>query len=171
MSRDLTIDAWGSMIECMGRMAEAELQNAELVRLICRRSTTGEERAALRVKMACVRDEFRAARRALKSACAQYAANADDGAEPARPEVVDGATPELYAVWSHEHGAWWGPGETGYCREFPELGTYSRAAALQICARASCVRPDGPYNELPVRLADLVDMRRQINAGLRGAPG
>lgn len=83
---------------------------------------------------------------------------------------VDGATAERYLIWSHEHSGWWGPGERGYCPEFPEAGVYTRAEALRICARASIARPNGPYNELPVRLADLVEFRRMIREPSGGAP-
>ena len=32
---------------------------------------------------------------------------------------------DAYLVWSNEHNAWWGPGETGYVRRVAEAGRYT----------------------------------------------
>jgi hypothetical protein len=41
-----------------------------------------------------------------------------------------------YLVWSHEHGAWWGPGRSGYTKGLQTAGRYSRDDALDICRNA-----------------------------------
>jgi hypothetical protein len=66
----------------------------------------------------------------------------------------------VYLVWSHEHGAWWGPGGCGYTPKLSQAGRYSRADALMICTRAipGTAAREGSLPELPVRLDDLLDM-------------
>lgn len=72
-----------------------------------------------------------------------------------------------YLIWSHEHGAWWGPGLTGYVKSLFAAGRYTRADALRICTKAIPGTADrtGVLPELPVRLADVLLMRdRHIQA-------
>ena len=64
---------------------------------------------------------------------------------------------DLYLIWSHEHGAWWGKDGCGYVRSIAEAGLYSHAEALRICIRAmpGTSTQLGALPELPVRLADV----------------
>ena len=64
---------------------------------------------------------------------------------------------EAYLIWSHEHGAWWGPGRNGYVLQLCQAGRYSRQAAMEICTRAmpGTSTRIGALPELPVRLADV----------------
>jgi hypothetical protein len=64
---------------------------------------------------------------------------------------------EPYLIWSHEHGAWWGPGGSGYVTRIGQAGRYSRTEAMRICTRAIPGNL-GALPELPVRLADLEQM-------------
>lgn len=63
-----------------------------------------------------------------------------------------------YLIWSHEHGAWWGPGGNGYVRRLSKAGRYSQAEALRICIRG-IPGTVGALPELPVRLVDVEQMR------------
>jgi len=65
-----------------------------------------------------------------------------------------------YLIWSHEHGAWWGPGGFGYTSNMDEAGRYSREEAIRICRKAipGTAAELGALPELPVRLADLKEM-------------
>ncbi|HEY2617007.1 MAG TPA: hypothetical protein VGI78_06690 [Acetobacteraceae bacterium] len=70
---------------------------------------------------------------------------------------MSGATVDLYVIWSHEHGRWWGPGGCGYETRLAQAGRYTREQALHICRIAV---PGAAYRmsalpELPVRLADV----------------
>ena len=64
---------------------------------------------------------------------------------------------DLYLIWSHEHGAWWGPERCGYVRRISDAGRYSRADAWDICIKAMSGTSTqlGALPELPVRLADV----------------
>ena len=65
-----------------------------------------------------------------------------------------------YLVWSHEHAAWWTPGR-GYAARLSEAGHFTRAEALRICGNAMPGTADriGALPELPVRLADVLELR------------
>lgn len=39
---------------------------------------------------------------------------------------------DLYLIWSHEHGLWWGPNERGYVESVRAAGRYSRAQVADI---------------------------------------
>ena len=61
----------------------------------------------------------------------------------------------IYLVWSHEHGAWWGPGRSGYTKGLQTAGRYSRDDALDICRNAIPTAGHiGAIAEIPVRLDD-----------------
>jgi hypothetical protein len=64
---------------------------------------------------------------------------------------------DVYLVWSHEHGGWWGPGRNGYVQKVSDAGRYSRAQALEICCGSvpGTAAQLGAMPELPVRLADV----------------
>ena len=64
---------------------------------------------------------------------------------------------EVYLIWSHEHGRWWGPARRGYVRKVSQAGRYSRVEALNICAKAipGTAQRMRAYPELPVRLSDI----------------
>lgn len=68
---------------------------------------------------------------------------------------------EPYLIWSHEHGAWWGPEECGYVRSLSQAGRYTQAQALAVCARAlpGTSRRLRTFPELPVREADMLVIR------------
>ena len=68
---------------------------------------------------------------------------------------------ELYLVWSHEHGAWWGPYGNGYMRSLAAAGRYSHAEALRICIREipGTSQDLGALPELPVRETDVLALR------------
>ncbi len=75
---------------------------------------------------------------------------------------------ETYLVWSHEHGAWWGPGRHGYVPDIKQAGRYSRADALEICVDAMRGRPpDEPPYEIPVREADMEAVYRAHEIKIR----
>ncbi len=65
---------------------------------------------------------------------------------------------DIYLIWSHEHGAWWAPGEQGYVTAYTKAGHYTRDRALAICTRAMFRTTfyQAP-NEIPVRLKDFKD--------------
>jgi hypothetical protein len=67
---------------------------------------------------------------------------------------------DLYLIWSHEHGAWWGPGGSGYVRSIAQAGRYPAEEALGNCIRAMPGTSSGlgALPELPVRLADIEAM-------------
>ena len=75
--------------------------------------------------------------------------------------VVNGSMSDTYLVWSHEHGAWWGPARCGYERKLSQAGRYSHAEALDICTRAipGTSRALRTFPELPVREADALMIR------------
>jgi hypothetical protein len=79
---------------------------------------------------------------------------------------------EEYLIWSHEHGAWWGPGRCGYVRSLAAAGRYSHAEALDICARSipGTSTQLGALPELPVRLADVVVMVATYDERFRDRP-
>jgi len=68
---------------------------------------------------------------------------------------------DQYLIWSHEHGAWWGPARQGYQVRLSEAGRYSHEEALRICAEAipGDAARAGALQELPVREADVLAMR------------
>jgi hypothetical protein len=68
---------------------------------------------------------------------------------------------ETYLIWSHEHGAWWGPFGRGYVTRISEAGRYDRRAAMMMCARAipGTAERMGRLPELPVRASDLEALR------------
>ena len=45
--------------------------------------------------------------------------------------------PELWVIWSEEHGAWWRPGKWGYTRSLREAGRYPEAEANAIAEQAN----------------------------------
>lgn len=59
---------------------------------------------------------------------------------------------ERYLIWSHQHGAWWGPERCGYTRNIGRAGRYSEDEALDICFKAipGTSRILGTLPELPV---------------------
>jgi transcriptional regulator with XRE-family HTH domain len=67
-----------------------------------------------------------------------------------------------FLIWSEEHGAWWGPGRTGYTRSIREAGRYSLAEASEIVQNANRHLTKGGFNELmvydPQQDADPVDL-------------
>ena len=73
---------------------------------------------------------------------------------------------DAYFIWSHEHGAWWGPGRCGYVRSIAQAGRYSHAEAIDICANAipGTSRKLGALPELPVLEADVMTMRDRFRA-------
>jgi hypothetical protein len=57
-----------------------------------------------------------------------------DAAEAASgPRMVE--VPE-WLVWSHQHGAWWGPRRIGYTHDLAKAGRYTAMDAAGICERA-----------------------------------
>jgi hypothetical protein len=44
--------------------------------------------------------------------------------------------PAIWLIWSEEHGAWWAPGEMGYCRSIREAGRYTLNRARAIVRKA-----------------------------------
>lgn len=45
--------------------------------------------------------------------------------------------PEMYRIWSIEHGAWWAPNNKGYTTRASAAGLYTREDAEAICAGAN----------------------------------
>jgi hypothetical protein len=43
------------------------------------------------------------------------------------------AQADLWLVWSNEHGAWWGPNESGYYTDIRSAGRYTKEKAME-CA-------------------------------------
>jgi hypothetical protein len=85
---------------------------------------------------------------------------------------MSAAAEELYLVWSHENGAWWGPDGCGYVCGLSEAGRYSHAEALDICTRGlpGTSRRLGAFPELPMREHDVMTMRDRFRATFPGAP-
>jgi hypothetical protein len=71
---------------------------------------------------------------------------------------------EPYLIWSHKHGAWWGPARCGYVRPLAQAGRYTRAEALDICTRAlpGTSRTLLTFPELPVRESDVLMIRDEF---------
>lgn len=49
--------------------------------------------------------------------------------------------PELYLIWSNEHGMWWRANSQGYTRILSLAGRYSRKEAEDICEGANFALP------------------------------
>jgi hypothetical protein len=64
---------------------------------------------------------------------------------------------DFYLVWSHEHGAWWRFGGSGYTHRISEAGRHTRNEALRICTMAMPGATEA-LNELPVKLEDVQHM-------------
>jgi hypothetical protein len=64
---------------------------------------------------------------------------------------------DLYLIWSHEHGAWWGPDRCGYTTTISKAGRYTHDEAMRLCIEAMPGTSSrlGALPELPVRLADV----------------
>jgi hypothetical protein len=79
---------------------------------------------------------------------------------------------DVYLIWSHEHRAWWGPGECGYVASIGAAGRYSRAKALMICIQAvpGTAAQLGALPELPVREADLLELHKIYRSLLPALP-
>ena len=77
---------------------------------------------------------------------------------------------DTYLIWSHEHGAFWGPGRCGYVNSVAKAGRYSRAEAIDICANSipGTSRWLHALPELPVREADAIEMRDRFRAAYPG---
>jgi len=70
--------------------------------------------------------------------------------------AITNAAAHPYLVWSHEHGAWWGPNGYGYTKGLMTAGRYSRDGALDICRGAIPTAGHiGAIAEIPVRLVDV----------------
>lgn len=74
-----------------------------------------------------------------------------------------------YLIWSNEHGAWWGPGYSGYGQRIENAGRYSRLEAIEICSQAMPGRyGSAPLQEIPVRLEDLQVMLQRFASTYAG---
>jgi hypothetical protein len=51
--------------------------------------------------------------------------------------------PELYLVWSNEHGRWWRANHQGYTSIIALAGRYRRKEAMEICDGANFAIPKG----------------------------
>jgi hypothetical protein len=47
--------------------------------------------------------------------------------------TANAAQADLWLVWSNEHGAWWGPNESGYYTDIRSAGRYTKEKAME-CA-------------------------------------
>ncbi len=71
---------------------------------------------------------------------------------------------DKYLIWSNEHAGWWKPGPapgqgSGYSPALKQAGNFTRDEAIAICKRALPMAMHlGRISEIPVRLADVVDM-------------
>ena len=75
---------------------------------------------------------------------------------------------ERYLIWSHEHGAWWGPGRCGYVASIGAAGRYTEAEAMDICTNAipGTSRQLGALPELPVSETHVTWMHQRFRAML-----
>lgn len=64
---------------------------------------------------------------------------------------------DIYLIWSHEHTGWWRPDRMGYTKNFGQAGQYTREQAIEVCRRAVPGMREGVFNELPVKLSDLLE--------------
>ena len=73
-----------------------------------------------------------------------------------------------YLIWSHEHGAWWGPDGCGYVRSLAGAGRYGYSEAMNICTRAmpGTSARLGALPELPVREGDVLTLRDRFRSAL-----
>ena len=63
---------------------------------------------------------------------------------------------DKYLIWSNEHNAWWKAGGWGYTPSLTHAGRYEKEAAIEICRKAAIPwSGTGPFNELPIREADI----------------
>ena len=70
--------------------------------------------------------------------------------------MAENETPDLYLIWSNEHGGWWGPGGYGYKKTLAGAGTFTRERAIEICRDAlPTAMHIGMISEIPVRLSDV----------------
>jgi hypothetical protein len=81
-------------------------------------------------------------------------------------------TPSGFVIWSIEHGAWWRPGEVGYCDTLAEAGLYTEAEAARIVARANIVH----FHECIIPVAAVnahahCECRRCLHLDIRHAGG
>ncbi len=66
---------------------------------------------------------------------------------------------DKYLIWSNEHAGWWRADHSGYSPALKKAGNYTRDEAIAICKRALPTAMGlGRISEIPVRLADVVDM-------------
>lgn len=42
-----------------------------------------------------------------------------------------------WLIWSHEHQAWWKPGQHGYTKNRSDAGRYHIKTAIEICVAAN----------------------------------
>ena len=77
-----------------------------------------------------------------------------------------------YLIWSHEHGAWWGPNRSGYSQSLSKAGVYSQAEAFHLCIEAmpGTSTKLGALPELPIRVADVLAMVRAYDGKFGDRP-
>ena len=80
--------------------------------------------------------------------------------------------PEMYLIWSHEHGAWWGPDRCGYVVNIGRAGRYIESEALDICVRSipGTSRRLGALPELPVLETHLLRLHQRFRSRLPDVP-
>lgn len=62
-----------------------------------------------------------------------------------------------WLIWSHEHGAWWGPNRCGYTMNPAAAGRYPMREAVEICAlRSTRTRSDDAPNEVIVASPEII---------------
>ena len=73
--------------------------------------------------------------------------------------------PQLFVIWSEEHGAWWGADETNlnYTRSLRKARRYRKEEADQIVHNANAFLEVGEWREVAV--PDPLDVRRQPKEG------
>lgn len=69
-----------------------------------------------------------------------------------------------WLVWSHEHGAYWGPNHRGYPIDINLAGRYSLEEAVEICRSARSGRPDERPPELPVPSPECIERLQRESA-------
>jgi hypothetical protein len=79
---------------------------------------------------------------------------------------------DRYLIWSHEHGAWFGPERRGYTLQLAGAGRYSHAEAMDICHNAmpGTSKVLGTLPELPVAEADVLELHRRFREKLPHVP-
>jgi hypothetical protein len=58
--------------------------------------------------------------------------------------------PQMYVIWSEEHGMWWRPGQRGYTNSLRRAGRYPKDEADEIVFKANAFLEVDEWHELAI---------------------